>query len=135
MARRRGTRQPLKVESLTHEAAGRTNIPSAEHQPLLKDDERHPIEAAFERRNPDLDPQLVWRGKDPADWSDLVTQAPPLYIQEKVSPKALIDDLSGGRRVVSAKGLNWTSSPTSTGCRRAPTAPTSTSTRPTGRTA
>ena len=93
MARRRGTRQPLKVESLTHEAAGRSNIPSAEHQPLLKDDERHPIEAAFERRNPDLDPQLIWRGKDPADWSDLVTQAPPLYIQEKVSPKALIDDL------------------------------------------
>ena len=59
----------------------------------LKDDERHPIEVAYERRNPDLDPQLVWRGKDPADWSDLVTQAPPLYIQEKVSPKALIDDL------------------------------------------
>ena len=86
-------KRPLKVESLTHEAAGRTNIPSAEHQPLLKDNERHPIEAAFERRNPDLDPQLVWRGKDPADWSDLVTQAPPLYIQEKVSPKALIDDL------------------------------------------
>ncbi len=90
MAKRR---QPLKVESLTHEAAGRTNIPSAEHQALLKDDERHPIEVAYERRNPDLDPQLVWRGKDPADWSDLVTQAPPLYIQEKVSPKALIDDL------------------------------------------
>ena len=90
MAKRR---QPLKVESLTHEAAGRTNIPSAEHQPLLKDDERHPIEVAYERRNPDLDPQLVWRGKDPDDWSDLVTQAPPLYIQEKVSPKALIDDL------------------------------------------
>ena len=90
MARRR---QPLRVESLTHEAAGRPNIPSAEHQALLKDDERHPIEVAFARRNPDLDPQLVWRGKDPADWSDLVTQAPPLYIQEKVSPKALIDDL------------------------------------------
>ena len=48
---------------------------------------------AFERRNPDLDPQLVWRGKDPMDWSDLVTTAPPLYIQEKVHPKALIDDL------------------------------------------
>ena len=86
-------KRPLKVESLTHDAAGRPNIPSAEHQPLLKDEERHPIEVAYERRNPDLDPQLVWRGKDPADWSDLVTQAPPLYIQEKVSPKALIDDL------------------------------------------
>ena len=106
MARRRGTRQPLKVESLTHEAAGRSNIPSAEHQPLLKDDERHPIEAAFERRNPDLDPQLVWRGKDVADWSDLVTQAPPLYIQEKVHPQVLIRDLmktSGAWRVRSGE--------------------------------
>ena len=38
--------------------------------------------------------QLVWRGKDQQDWSDLVVQAPPLYIQEKVHPKAIIDDLS-----------------------------------------
>src|SRR6202007_3398451 len=44
-------------------------------------------------RNPALDPQLVWRGKDEQDWSDLVVHAPPLYIQEKVHPKALIDDL------------------------------------------
>ncbi|HXQ37831.1 MAG TPA: site-specific DNA-methyltransferase, partial [Anaerolineales bacterium] len=44
-------------------------------------------------RNRDLDPQLVWRGKDEQDWSDLVVHAPPLYIQEKVHPKALIDDL------------------------------------------
>src|SRR5439155_22345375 len=35
----------------------------------------------------------VWRGKDEQDWSDLVVQAPPLYIQEKVHPKVLIDDL------------------------------------------
>ena len=47
----------------------------------------------YERRNRDLDPQLVWRGKDEQDWSDLVVQAPPLYIQEKVHPKVLIDDL------------------------------------------
>src|SRR6266536_2228691 len=46
-----------------------------------------------ERRNRDLDPQLVWRGKDEQDWSDLVVHAPPLYIQEKVHPKVLIDDL------------------------------------------
>ena len=46
-----------------------------------------------ERRNRDLDPQLVWRGKDEQDWSDLVVHAPPLYIQEKVQPKVLIDDL------------------------------------------
>ena len=47
----------------------------------------------IERRNRDLDPQLVWRGKDEQDWSDLVVHAPPLYIQEKVHPKVLIDDL------------------------------------------
>src|SRR5690606_5686502 len=46
-----------------------------------------------EARNRDLDPQLVWRGKDQQDWSDLVVNAPPLYIQEKVQPKVLIDDL------------------------------------------
>jgi hypothetical protein len=42
---------------------------------------------AYERRNRDLDPQLVWRGKDEQDWSDLVVQAPPLYIQEKCIPR------------------------------------------------
>ena len=93
MGRRRRTYQPRKVETLTHEEAGRPNIPTAEYQALMKDDEQHPIQVAFERRNPDLDPQLVWRGKDPSDWSDLITTAPPLYIQEKVHPKALIDDL------------------------------------------
>lgn len=40
------------------------------------------------------DAQLVWRGKDQQDWSDLVVQAPPLYIQEKIHPKAIIDDLT-----------------------------------------
>src|SRR5262249_22080274 len=45
------------------------------------------------KRNTDLDPQLMWRGKDYQDWTDLVVQAPPLYIQEKIHPKVLIDDL------------------------------------------
>ena len=56
-------------------------------------DEQSPVEVAYAHRNRDLDPQLVWRGKDEQDLSDLVVQAPPLYIQEKVHPKALIDDL------------------------------------------
>src|SRR5436305_11314122 len=59
----------------------------------MRTDEQTPIRVAYERRNRDLDPQLVWRGKDEQDWSDLVVHAPPLYIQEKVHPKALIDDL------------------------------------------
>ena len=59
----------------------------------MRVDEQSPIRVAYERRNRDLDPQLVWRGKDEKDWSDLVVHAPPLYIQEKVQPKVLIDDL------------------------------------------
>ena len=92
---RRPTRRHLKsVETLTHEGTRRRNIPTAEYQPVMRDEELNPIQVAYERRNRDLDPQLVWRGKDTQDWSDLVVQAPPLYIQEKVHPKALIDDLA-----------------------------------------
>ena len=81
------------VRTLTHNAASRKNIPTAEYESVMATADRHPIKVAYERRNPDLDPQLVWRGKDMEDWSDLVVQAPPLYIQEKVHPKVLVDDL------------------------------------------
>jgi adenine-specific DNA-methyltransferase len=81
------------VETLTHEEASRKNIPTAEFQSVMRKEEQSPVRVAYERRNRDLDPQLVWRGKDEQDWSDLVTHAPPLYIQEKVHPKVLIDDL------------------------------------------
>jgi len=47
------------------------------------------------------DAQLVWRGKDRQDWSDLVVNVPPLYIQEKIHPKAIIDDLK--RRTAEAR--------------------------------
>ena len=60
---------------------------------MVRVEEQSPIRVAYERRNRDLDPQLVWRGKDAQDESDLVVNAPPLYIQEKVHPKALIADL------------------------------------------
>jgi adenine-specific DNA-methyltransferase len=81
------------VETLKHDEAKRKNIPTAEYQSVLQKSERDPIRVAYERRNRDLDPQLVWRGKDDQDWSELIVHAPPLYIQEKVHPKALIDDL------------------------------------------
>jgi adenine-specific DNA-methyltransferase len=83
----------ITVETLTHEEATRKNIPTAEHQSIMHDADKTPVRIAYERRNRDLDPQLVWRGKDEQDWSDLVVHAPPLYIQEKVHPKVLIDDL------------------------------------------
>ncbi len=81
------------VETLKHDADKRKNIPTAEYQSVVKEEQQSPIRVAYERRNRDLDPQLVWRGKDEQDWSDLVVHAPPLYIQEKVHPKVLIDDL------------------------------------------
>ena len=90
MAKRKKSKS---VETLTHGEAARRNIPTAEYHPVMADEDKAPIRVAYERRNRDLDPQLVWRGKDEQDAADLVVQAPPLYIQEKVHPKVLIDDL------------------------------------------
>ena len=80
------------VETIRHTGATRKNIPSAEHQSVLEKTEAglRPVKYP---RNTDLDPQLVWRGKDEQDWTDLVVQAPPLYIQDRVHPKLLVDDL------------------------------------------
>jgi adenine-specific DNA-methyltransferase len=80
------------VEALTHDEAKRKNIPTAEHESVLDPGHQEVKELRYPR-NTDLDPQLVWRGKDEQDWSDLVVPAPPVYIQEKVHPKVLIDDL------------------------------------------
>ena len=93
------------VETLLHEEASRRNIPTAEHEPVMADDDRSPVEVAYERRNRDLDPQLVWRGKDEQNWSDLVVQAPPLFIQEKAHPKALINDLLRHSKTAEAERL------------------------------
>ena len=107
----RGTKKASSksIESLTHEEARRTNLPSAEHQSLMRDEEQKPFRLAYERRNRDLDPQLVWRGKDQQDQSDLVVNVPPLYIQERIHPKALIDDL-----MRSAQKLSTNHSPLAT---------------------
>ena len=93
-ARRTGNRRRERtVEALRHEEDTRTNIPTAEYQSMVQEEQETPLRKAYQRRNRDLDPQLVWRGKDEQDLSDLVVNVPPLYIQEKVHPKALIADL------------------------------------------
>ena len=84
---------PKTIATLRHQDASRPNIPTAEHEPVMAEDDRTPIAVAYAHRNRDLDPQLVWRGKDQQNWSDLVVQAPPLFIQEKIHPQALINDL------------------------------------------
>ncbi|WP_437625515.1 DNA methyltransferase [Sorangium sp. So ce1151] len=91
MAKKPYTNGRTTVESIKHKDK-RKNIPTAEFQAVVRPDEQKPIELRY-ARNTDLDPQLVWRGKDQQNWSDLVVHAPPLYIQEKVHPKVLIDDL------------------------------------------
>ena len=80
------------VEAIVHKEAKRRNIPTAEHEPIVGREKKAAAVVRY-ARNTDLDPQLVWRGKDEQDWSDLVVHAPPLYIQEKVHPKALVDEL------------------------------------------
>ena len=92
MARRTKQRKPKQVTALAHGDASRKNIPTAEHQATLEEGKRKPLPVTYER-NRDLDPQLMWRGKDEQDWQSLVVPAPPLFIQEKVKPKVLIDDL------------------------------------------
>ena len=93
MAKRRTRKKPIEVTTITHDEASRRNIPTAEYRSVMEKGDQSPVQVAYQRRNRDLDPQLVWRGKDEQDWSDLVVQAPPLFIQEKVHPKVLIDDL------------------------------------------
>jgi len=84
--------QPKQVDALKHAEAKRLNIPTAEYQSVQDKAQQTPKVLRYPR-NTDLDPQLVWRGKDEQDAEDLVVHAPPIYIQEKVHPKALIDDL------------------------------------------
>jgi adenine-specific DNA-methyltransferase len=66
------------VETLKHDEARRTYIPTAEYQSVMQKDEQDTFRFAYERRNRDLDPQPVWRGQDEQNWSDLVVQAPLL---------------------------------------------------------
>ena len=104
MATRKSGSTFVGVDALKHSDDKRKNIPTAEYQSLMADEAKKPVQVSYARgtgnlqdekqaRNRDLDPQLVWRGKDEQDWTDLVVNAPPLYIQEKVHPKVLIDDL------------------------------------------
>jgi adenine-specific DNA-methyltransferase len=105
------------VTALTHVDARRKNIPTVEHQSVMQKADQSPVKVTYPRggngldeekaqRNPDLDPQLVWRGKDQQDWSDLVVNAPPLYIQEKVKPKVLIDDLMARTKAGNANAVD-----------------------------
>jgi adenine-specific DNA-methyltransferase len=85
------TAKAAEVESYKHKEAKRRNIPTAELQKLVPDDD-NAIRKLRWPRNPDLDPQLVWRGKD-FEPDPLEVQGPPIYIQEKILPRAIVEDL------------------------------------------
>jgi adenine-specific DNA-methyltransferase len=63
----RSRNKTIKVEALTHKEAKRRNIPTAEFESLMREEDKSPVQLAYQRRNRDLDPQLVWRGKDEQD--------------------------------------------------------------------
>src|SRR5258708_20550546 len=88
--RRKG--KQAEVENYKHDAAKRRMIPTAEQQGFVPDDDTKPIKLRYDR-NPDLDPQLVWRGKDQENDSALYVDAPPVYIQEKIQPRQIIERL------------------------------------------
>jgi adenine-specific DNA-methyltransferase len=80
------------VTATRHPKERRVNIPTAELESFARDDERHPKTVLYPR-DPSLDPQLVWKGKDEQDQHDLTVPAVPIYIQEQIEPRAIIEDL------------------------------------------
>jgi len=92
--KRRAAARPAKqkkVEAIRHQDA-RPNLPTADLHNQVPTGLDAPQSVLYPR-NPDLDPQLVWKGKDAQDLSDLRVDAPPIYIQEKIDPTVLIENL------------------------------------------
>ena len=92
-------KKPLKdvpVVSLKHKDK-RKNIPTEELRDFVKEDESHPTTILYPR-DPSLDPQLVWKGKDEQDSKPLAVPAVPIYIQEKIHPHAIIEDIRAEAR-------------------------------------
>ena len=83
---------PTAVESFRH-VDKRANIPSDEHAHLVDVTGDGEIDTALYPRDPDLDPQLVWRGKDELDAEPLAVPIVPIYIQEKIDSRVLVENL------------------------------------------
>ncbi len=80
------------VVDTVHGEAKRIGIPTEEFGDLVAKKDVAPVTLRYPR-NPDLDPQLVWKGKDAQDADDLTVKAMPIFIQEKIHPKTIINDL------------------------------------------
>src|ERR1700722_14790017 len=82
---------PTPVDAITH-TDKRTNLPTADAQDFFAPEMDQPAPVRYPR-DPTLDPQLVWKGKDELDGEDLIAEAPAIYIQEKIDPRVLIENL------------------------------------------
>src|SRR5436190_1166406 len=82
---------PTPVEAITHEDK-RANLPTADAHDFITPEVERPMPVRYPR-DPTLDPQLVWKGKDALDGENLVADAPAIYIQEKIDPRVLIENL------------------------------------------
>ena len=89
--KRRAKAGPTPIETVKHKDK-RANIPTEELRDFVVGDESGPATRLYPRDS-SLDPQLVWKGKDEQDTHDLVVPVVPVYIQEKIHPKALIENL------------------------------------------
>ncbi|MBI5648603.1 MAG: site-specific DNA-methyltransferase [Ignavibacteriae bacterium] len=89
MAKKKDT--PVRIDSIRHKDK-RANIPTEELRDFVEKEERSPDTLLYPR-DPSLDPQLVWKGKDEQDRADLAVPVVPVYIQEKIHPQAIIDAL------------------------------------------
>lgn len=91
MAKRtRKTKPGASVAAVRHKDK-RKNIPTEELRDFVREEEQQPRKVLYPR-DPDLDPQLVWKGKDEQDSKPLEVPAVPVYIQEKIHPQAIIED-------------------------------------------
>ncbi|MGF1647293.1 MAG: hypothetical protein ACFCVF_10310, partial [Kineosporiaceae bacterium] len=75
---------PTPVEATVH-GDKRVNLPTADAHDFVAP-EVETVKRLVWERDPSLDPQLVWRGKDDRA-EQLVADAPPIYIQEKIDPR------------------------------------------------
>jgi adenine-specific DNA-methyltransferase len=82
------------VRAYPHPSDSRANIPTAELESFARPEEKRPATVRYPR-DPTLDPQLVWRGKDEQDAHDLQVPAVPIYIQETIDPLAPLAEFYG----------------------------------------
>jgi adenine-specific DNA-methyltransferase len=90
MAKRNNKDSLTPIGTIKHRAT-RKNIPTEELRDFVRKEEQRPANVLYPR-DPSLDPQLVWKGKDEQDAKPLEVPAVPIYIQEKIHPQAIVED-------------------------------------------